>query len=572
MKYKDDISVLLSGAAGQGLKTVEKILMHILKNSGYNVFSVKEYMSRIRGGNNTTEIRISSEPVGAHRDKIDILLPLNPSALERISGRISDDTLIIGDEENLEEAYRERRNTFIVSINKAAKDIGRPVYATTLAAGLISGMLNADKDIAEETISRIFSAKGDEVVQKNIEALRAGISIAGEVLEKNNISFDIKQDDAVKAHLLLNGVDAVGMGALAGGCNFISAYPMSPSTGLLLFLCENAEEFNIIAEQAEDEISAVNMAVGAWYAGGRALANTSGGGFALMEEGVSLAAMTETPLVVHLAQRPGPATGLPTRTAQEDLNLVLYSGHGEFPRAVYAPGSFQQAAEVSCRAFNTADKYQVPAFILTDQYFLDAYMNLKELTLDSCRAEYHIRETAEGYRRYKLSGGGVSPRGVPGFGDGLVCADSDEHDEDGHITEDLRLRIKMNDKRINKLTELRKEAIEPELTGPEDYRLLVVSWGSNYHVIKEALKNISSDGISFLHFSQVYPLHASAGKYLKKASKVAVVENNASGQFAELLKKETGISSAEKILKYNGLPFSVEELTEKLKSILKGEK
>jgi len=215
------------------------------------------------------------------------------------------------------------------------------------------------------------------------------------------------------------------LGAIAGGCSFISTYPMSPSTGVWIFLTQHSKEFDIITDQSEDEISAINMAIGAWYAGARGMVATSGGGFALMVEGLSLASMIETPVVIHLGQRPGPATGLPTRTEQADLEFVLHAGHGEFPRIILTPGTMEDAFNLSQRAFDLADKYQVPVFILTDQYFLDSYYNLPSLNLSDIRNQSHVVKTNKEYKRYQLTENGISPRGIPGYGEGLVSVDSD---------------------------------------------------------------------------------------------------------------------------------------------------
>ena len=345
---------------------------------------------------------------------------------------------------------------------------------------------------------------------------------------------------------------------------------MSPSTWVLTFLSQHSNDFNIIAEQAEDEISAINMALGAWYAGGRAMVTTSGGGFALMIEGVSLAGMIESPVVIHLAQRPGPATGLPTRTEQADLEHALYSGHGEFPRIIFAPGTIQDGFYLTQKAFNLADKYQIPVFILTDQYFVDSYYNQSPIDLSDIKNENYIVKTKKDYKRYELTENGISSRGIPGFGEGLVCVDSDEHDEEGHITENLELRTKMVDKRIKKLDEIKNEVISPELIGNKDYRMLIIGWGSTYHVINEALEKIGRNDISFLHFKQVYPLHHDTFSYLKKAENTIIVENNATSQFGKLIKLHTGFEIHQSILQYNGLPFSVEELGKQIKSFLEG--
>ncbi|MHA1410406.1 MAG: 2-oxoacid:acceptor oxidoreductase subunit alpha, partial [Candidatus Odinarchaeia archaeon] len=347
---------------------------------------------------------------------------------------------------------------------------------------------------------------------------------------------------------------------------------MSPSTGVLTFLSQHSKDFNIIAEQAEDEISAINMGLGAWYAGGRAMVTTSGGGFALMCEGISLAGMIESPMVIHLAQRPGPATGLPTRTEQGDLNLVLYAGHGEFPRIIFAPGDIEEAFYLTHKAFNLADKFQVPVFILTDQFLIDSYYNLPLLDISKLRNESNIIETKKGYKRYKFTSNGLSARGIPGFGEGRVLVDSDEHDEEGHITESMETRKNMVDKRLKKMELIKQEIEQPKLIGNRDYETLIVSWGSTLHIVEEAIKHINTDKMSLLHFSQVYPLPPETEKYLKEANESVIVEGNATSQFSKLIKLETGIDITKKILKYNGLPFFVEELVHQLNKLIGGNK
>jgi 2-oxoglutarate ferredoxin oxidoreductase subunit alpha len=342
---------------------------------------------------------------------------------------------------------------------------------------------------------------------------------------------------------------------------------MSPSTGVLTFLASHDDTFDIVAEQAEDEIAAVNMAVAAWYAGARAIATTSGGGFALMEEGISLAGILETPLVIHLAQRPGPGTGLPTRTEQGDLELALYAGHGEFPRVIYAPGTIEEAFYLTARAFNTADRYQVPVFILTDQYTMDTYYDLPAFDLNAVGVEKHFVKTEATYRRYLITEDGVSPRGVPGHGKGLVAADSDEHDEDGHITESMAVRNAQVDKRLRKMDMVMQDPVPPVLTGPEDHRLLLVGWGSTCQAIREGLERSGRKDAAHFHFPQVYPLPQQANSYLERAEKVIVVENNATAQFGKILTLHGGREPDGAILKYDGLPFCVEELAEAIKEI-----
>lgn len=568
-KFKDDISIVLCGEAGQGIQTVERILTHVLKFSGFNVFATKEYMSRIRGGSNSTEIRVSSRKVSSVAQRMDILIPLSKGAVEHVKRRISSETIIIGEKENIPEDFPvEKYRVIEVAFSKMASDIGGRVYSNIIGAGAISGILKVDEEILQDYIKQHFSKKSEDIIQRNIEAVKKGYEIVKDLLNKAKIEFDIQKNPQIKEEILINGAEAVGLGALAGGCNFISSYPMSPSTGVLVFLSQQMNDFEVVAEQAEDEISAMNMAIGAWYAGGRAMVTTSGGGFSLMIEGLSLAGMLETPIVIHLAQRPGPATGLPTRTEQADLEHALYAGHGEFPRIIFAPGRLEDGFYLTQKAFNLADKYQIPVFILTDQCFIDSYYNIPAMKVEKTAIESHIIKTDKSYKRYKLTENGISPRGIPGYGEGLVAVDSDEHDEEGHITEDLDLRTKMVNKRLEKLESIKKELLAPELIGSENYKNLIIGWGSTYHVVKEALEELGREGTSFLHFRQVYPLHPETEKYLQKAEKRILVENNATAQLGKLIKLNTGVEIENKILKYNGLAFTVEEVRSNLEKYL----
>jgi len=571
MKTLEDISLVLSGEAGKGLNTIEKVLVRTLKLSGFHVFGSKEYMSRVRGGNNTVELRVSSRPVGAFVDRIDILVPLNGKAVHRLEHRLGRETMILGESGNIEEKYRSGRRFMEAPFVPLAEEVGDPIYANSVAAGVLAGILGAGEGILRDVTGKTFSGKGDEVAGRNIEAAGRGYSFGREIAEKEGLPFGLVPDDSVRDNIVLSGGDAVSLGAIAGGCSFISSYPMSPSTSILVFLSRHAAEFGLVAEQAEDEISAINMAIGAWYAGARGMVTTSGGGFALMVEGLSLAGMTETPVVIHLAQRPGPATGLPTRTEQGDLLFVLRAGHGEFPRIILAPGTVEEAFYLSREAFDLADRFQVPVIILTDQHLIDSYRDLEDLHTDRAVTRNAFIETTDDYRRYEITGDGISPRGVPGFGSGLVCVDSDEHDAAGRITEDRDVRAAMVEKRLKKAEKIREAALEPVLTGSEKYSNLVAGWGSNLPVIREALERIGAADTSFLHFRQVYPMHPRTQEYLEKAEKIIVVENNATSQLGSLLLLETGIEPDESILKYDGHPFSVEELADRLRAALKAD-
>ncbi|MHA1995101.1 MAG: 2-oxoacid:acceptor oxidoreductase subunit alpha [Candidatus Hodarchaeales archaeon] len=573
IEFNDSISIVLCGAAGQGIATVETLLTSALKKSGLHVFSTQEFMSRVRGGTNSTTIRVSTNRVQSYCEKIDILVPFTKDAVSHVKNRLSPTSCILGDKQ-LFEKNPDAQSCIMVEVNyeAIAEEIGHRVYSNSVAVGVLAGILRTDRALIVELMANKFQSKGEKIVNNNIEAVKRGCDLADEIMASNKLPPlpSLTNQPSVGSELYLSGRDAVALGAIAGGCNYVIFYPMAPSTGVGAFLARNRLEFGIVSDQTEDEISAVNKALGAWYAGARALVTTSGGGFALMTEGLSLAGVTEMPLVIHLGQRPGPATGMPTRTEQGDLELVLYSGHGDFPRVIYAPGTLKEAFFVTQHAFNIAAEYQVPVIILTDHYFINSSYNIPSLDHEDTNVEKHIIETKSGYKRYEFSEDGISPRGIPGRGKGVIRVDSHTHTQDSQITEDPIVRRKMVNKRFKKLEQLKRIAIKPSILGDDNSKIVVISWGSTFHNVKDAVTELGKKGYSivYLHFSQVYPIHKSTFNYLENAKKIIMIENNATGQFAQQLYLEFGVKMTSKILKYTGYPFSIEELVSKLEKEL----
>ncbi|HLC46113.1 MAG TPA: 2-oxoacid:acceptor oxidoreductase subunit alpha [Candidatus Nanoarchaeia archaeon] len=564
--FTDDVSLVISGAAGKGILTIINVLTKTLKQSGFHVFATNEYMSRIRGGTNSAEIRVSSKRVSAFINRIDILVPLDKGAIPHLKERITKDTVILGDKG---QAAADIPMTDI-PFGNIALDLGKSVFENVVAAGTLLGLFGIKPELLDEVLKGQFGSKGEEIVKKNIEAGRAGLEKGQALAKAGTVRIELIPDKNVANELFLNGTEALGIGAISGGCDFISSYPMSPATGVLTFIAQQSKEFDIVIDQAEDEIAAINAGLGAWYAGARAMVTTSGGGFALMTEGVSLSGMIETPIVIHIGQRPGPATGLPTRTEQGDLSFAVYSGHGDFPRIVLAPGTIKDATVLTHKAFNLADRFQIPVFILSDQFFLDSYTTCPDLEVEKLPVERFITKTAKDYKRYKLTSDGISPRGIPGYGEGLVCVDSDEHDETGHITESEAVRNAMMDKRlVKKAAAILKEAIPPQIIGSKDYSTIIVGWGSTHSAIAEAIENLGRKDVAFLYFTQVFPLQAGVADTIKKAKNMILVENNASGQFGKILQLATGMVPHHKILKSSGAPFTVEELVEDFRRLIK---
>lgn len=564
-RFSGDISIVLGGAAGQGVQTVETLLVQILKKEGYFVFATKEYMSRIRGGSNSTEIRLTNKKRRSFVNRIDLLFAMDKDVVPHLEHRIGKNTVIIGEKAKV---CQTECSVVDIPFTKFANELGHPIYTSTVAVGVVLGLLQAEEEVFHTYLKEHFARKGEEVVAKNIQAAKMGYAHGRHIAFVEGIEITVPRKKENTEELIMEGIDAVGLGTLAAGCNYISSYPMSPGTGLLTFLAKEGKEFGVVVDQAEDEIAAINQGLGAWYAGARAVVTTSGGGFALMTEGMSLSGIIETPIVVHIGMRPGPATGLPTRTEQADLNLALYAGHGEFPRAIFAPGTLDEAYLVMQQAFEVADRFQIPVGVLTDQYFLDSVSTVKKEELKTFPLTHYITETKEDYERYALAKDGISPRGIPGFGTGLVGVDSDEHDTTAHITESQVVRLEQHEKRLKKLEGIQAVALPPTVMGdPKKAKTLIVTWGSNRGVVEEALDMLQDEYFAHVHFTQVYPLSPEGKKLFPKTKEIVVIENNAVGQFANLLEQEYGVTVTNRILQYDGNPFSVEDIVVKLRKL-----
>lgn len=566
-----DYSIKIGGEAGQGIQTVGDTLAKVFSRAGYHVFSHQDYESRIRGGHNFYQIRFSDRPVTASREKVDIIIAFDRESIELHEKELSGNGQLIYDAAILKQNYDGPKFFDIPFANLAMGHGGNRIMSNTVAIGSVLGMLGMELDMLIGIIKDTFKKKGDDVTSGNINAAMAGYDYA----VKNCIKCAFSAASVSNPKMLIGGTEAIGFGAIASGCKFYSAYPMTPSTGIMNYIADKEQEYGIIVEQAEDEIAAINMALGASFAGVRAMTGTSGGGFALMVEGLSLAAMTETPIVIALGQRPGPATGLPTRTEQGDLQFALYTAHGEFPRVVFAPGTPEQAFYLTNKAFDIAEKYQIPVIILTDQYLADSQWTFDGLDLSRVKHhDYRLRgdvfKNLSEYKRHALTENGLSPLGVPGDSRHLVVTDSDEHSEDGHIIEDVETRIKMVQKRLfKKLPSIIQEIEPPLLYGDKKPEVVIAGWGSTYGVMKEAVDRLSGNRrIAMLHFSEIYPFPAAEKSgyrnILNNAKLTICIENNATAQFARLMRAETGYEFKAKINRYDGRPFTIDQLLEEM--------
>ncbi len=546
----DSKTVLIGGEAGQGLVTVGQLLSKALVRAGWRICVTQGYQSRVRGGHNTWAVRFGAGEIGAPAEAVDILVALDQETVGMHSGDLAPGALVIADETIV--------LLGVAGLRVPYAKLAAAKHANVAALGVAGTLLGLSEELMAGAVEELFGKKGTDTAAENRRALAEACRwTAG-----SGASFPLPGAPLPGApRAMLNGNEALALGALSGGLRFLSFYPMTPSTSIALTVVAHAATMGVVAEQAEDEIAAVNMAIGAAFAGAPAMVTTSGGGFALMVEGVSLAAMTETPLVVMLAQRPGPATGLPTRTGQEDLEFVLHAGHGEFARAILAPGSPEECFSMARKALFLAELFQTPVFVLTDQFLADSYRAVDPFDvreLPGVRAG-HSGETAAPYRRYEVTQDGVSPRLLPGQTHHLVVADSDEHTEDGHLTEDLGVRNRMVGKRLAKVEGLRWEAIPPRLDGPGGADLLLVSWGSTGAAVAEAAESLRDRGstTAALHFTQLWPLDP--GQFLgtlRAAKRVVFVEGNATGQFERLLRRETGFEAAGHVRRFDGLPIT----------------
>lgn len=556
-----DITITISGEAGQGVKTLGSLVARVLFDRGYFVIQDESYHSRINGGLNATTIRASETPHYAVRPLIDLFIPLASSVLPYHRPGNGHESELGPSTRTLCDAKSGVDLPGAIQVPAAERAValtGDARTANVFLFGAACHMLGIPIEAAAAVTRRQLPAR---IVGKNMPVLEDGY--AQPVMKAWSLPAR-----KLNHHLLANGSQSIGAAAIIAGVRFYSGYPMSPGSGVMNYLAAHAELYDIVVEQAEDEISAANMAVGASYAGVRQLVSTSGGGFALMVEALSLAGMTETPIVIVDAQRPAPATGLPTRTEQGDLWCVLHAGHGEFVRYVSAPRTAEDAFTLTLKAYELSSKYQIPAIILSDQQLADTLVTVPRWELGDLHLDRHLAEPwsyQEPYQRYALTPSGVSPRLVPLQTEWPVIVDSDEHDETGHLTEDLDIREHMVDKRLRRQTDVLGDMDEPLVLG--NGPILLVGWGSSFGALEELVMD-DPEVLRLVHFNEVWPLRTERLLVeMKHARLVVSVEGNATAQFAQLIARETGIRIEHTVLRYDGRPLSAAYVKSKLHSL-----
>ena len=561
-----NVNFLVGGEAGQGVQSVGNLLTRSLARGGLRVFADQDYESRVRGGHSFFRVRAGTAGTDAISESIDVLIALNAETMELHRGEVSGSGIIIHDGEQFTAAEGEGELLSVPLRRLAVETGGAAVMANSVALGAGLGVVGYDLAPVEGALRDRFEA--GEVAEGNVRAVRAGHEYARQHMRGDGPA---RLQPAGGARLMLNGNEAISLGAIAAGCRFMSSYPMTPATSIMEYLAGKSDQVGLAVVQTEDEIAAINMAVGAGFAGVRAMTATSGSGFCLMVEGLGLAGITETPVVIVDAQRPGPAVGMPTRTEQGDLEFVLHAHHGEFPRAVLAPTTVADAFWVTVKAFNLAEKYQVPVIILTDHHLASSYATVDEFDLSQVTIErgpvFGDEEDPAAYRRHRITHDGISPRAFPGLSDALVITDSDEHDEAGHMTESAEVRTAQVQKRLRKAFSLKQDISPPPLYGPKAAETTLIGWGSTYGAIREAVETLHREKVSInmVHLSEIWPFPGEAvADAMARSRSTYVVENNATGQLSRLIRRETGREVTGRILKYDGRPFTPDDIIRRL--------
>jgi len=585
MSTVNNMTFKIAGEAGQGVESSGAGFAKALARGGLHIFAVQDYMSRIRGGHNFFQIRVKDEPLYSHNEALHLLLAFTAQAVEKHLPEIVPGGGVIYDQRiarKVDGAAIEARGIKALPVplvKIAQEEGGDKIMANTAAVAAAAGLVDYPYEFISSVIADNFKKKGEETVTANLKVARYAYDYARDQYG-SNFEFKLRSIEGAPRRMVINGNQALALGALLGGCGFISAYPMTPATSIFEWLMGKGHKYGVVAKQVEDEIAAINMAIGAAHAGARAMTATSGGGFSLMVEALGLAGMTETPLVVVEAQRPGPSTGLPTRTGQEDLLFLLHASQGEFPRLVLTPGTIQEAFEAGWRAFNLAEKYQTPAIVITDNFLANSLQAVDESALDldgvvvergELLADKDLDKLHGDYRRYAVTESGISPRALPGHPEAVYVTPGNEHTVEGRITEEIPLRVEQMEKRMRKAELAAQEIAGPTLYGPEEAEVTFICWGSSYGPVREAVDNLNREGevANLLHFRELYPFPAAETiASLSGVRRSIVVEGNYTGQLQTLIQAHTGRLMPYSIRKYDGRPFSPEYILDHVQAIL----
>ena len=559
-----DLNLMVAGPQGSGINFTSDTFAKVMTREGYHVFTNAELFSTIKGEHSYFRVRVCKDMIRSYSERIDILIPLDAKSVLLHMKELSQDGSVIY-EESLEDPrhaaipYKDILQSVATKFGKALSELN--VMKNTVALAGATKMIGLDKEKLKKVISENFASKPKIAEMNN--------AIVDEVYSEFNQTrtFDL-EPTTYKKRMFINSTHAVGMGKVEAGLKFQSYYPITPASDESNYLESIMDRYDFVVEQTEDEIAAMNMAIAAANTGLRSATSTSGPGFSLMVEALSYAGMTETPVVIFYYQRAGPATGMPTRHEQGDLKYALSAGHGEFPRVVIAPGDHKEAFYDTIESFNIAEKFQLPVIVLLDKamamsnYTVDPF-DLSKVKID--RGKLILSETKD-YLRYRFTEDGVSPRSVPGVKGGLITIAGDEHDEDGHIfTEDADNRIKMMDKRMHKMVSVLKEVpadLKVKFYGSPTNKKVIVAWGSAKGPILDAMEKAKDVSLLQIRMMEPFPVEE-VMRYLKGKT-IIDVEQNYSGQLADLLREKTGLEVSSRIVKFNGRPIAFEEMVEVL--------
>ena len=571
---KKSFSFKVAGAAGEGIMSTGLLFSKTASKSGLFIFDYTEYPSLITGGHNTYQVHISPEPVHCQTSKTDILIALNTDSLKIHHQELHPESIVIFDGETIKTPISEFKipaKTLDLPMAKLALEAGgRELMSNNVGFGAAAYLAGFDLNIVNQIISEVFAGKDQAIIDTDLKAAASGYNFA-----KSKFPTPILQNPpGLQPKITMTGNEAVALGAIAGGLQFYAAYPMTPSSSILHYLAKNASKAGIVVKHAEDEISVINMAIGASFAGARAMVGTSGGGFCYMTEALGLAGITELPIVVFLGQRPGPALGLPTWTDQGDLKFALSAGNGEFPRIILAPSDPKEAFELTRRALTLAESFQTPVIILSDKYLAESRypISFESETFTNKRFGFENNPKPDQtgfFPRYKADSA-VSLRTVPGLAGGVYIANADEHDHYGLSTEESDLRIEQVNKRNKKLEEMSLEIPEQYWQAEPNAKITFLSFGSTKGPILEARENLSAEGTptNHLNLSWIWPFPQNqVKKIIEAGTEIVIVEGNSHGQLADVIAQETGFMSKHNIRRFDGRPFYPEDIVNFIKGM-----
>ncbi|MFC2160500.1 2-oxoacid:acceptor oxidoreductase subunit alpha [Acidobacteriota bacterium] len=577
-----DISVMIAGQAGDGVLFTGNVLAKILKKEGWEVATYRYFPSNIRGEPTHYTIRASQKKVFGLGNKINVLLSFDCASIIKYTKLMAQGGVVFcdGEELNRLKPIHKKGKTFhkLPLRILTQKHFKNEIFKNTIALGALCFVLDLNFRIIERIIIDTFlKRKGKEIVRKNIEALNLGCEQARMIVDSSERHTLIKKKD--KGKMFISGDEAIAVGALAAGCRFFAAYPICPATEIWQWLALHFPKFNGLVVQTEDELSAINMALGASYAGARAMTSTSGPGGSLMMESYGLSGMAEIPIVVVSVQRVGPSTGMPTKSEQSELNQWVFGSHGEFPRIVLSPGTIDECFDFTVKAFNLADKYQVPVVLLTELDFGQNYRTVKRFDLSKIKIDRgkllseEKLKSVNNYKRYAFTPNGISPRALPSMKNGIHMVESNEHDEKGYRDENPENRIRMMQKRMSKLSFAEKDMIPPKLWGDHKATVGIIGFGSTLGPVVEAVEELYDLNIRAknLQIRTVCPFPVDAASdFIQSCEFVFVVENNYSGQLHDLIHSQVKPKTRmNKILNYSSVAFRSVDISNHIKGAIR---